>query len=137
MGDTSGPALCIGESLVDLICERPVGSFEEADAFGPHLGGAATNVAVHAAREGAPVALAAGAGDDPWGRWLHRRLGKERVDLRSWPLLAGQTTAVAFAVLDEDARALSRWLAARTCSSTGTCACTAGATPPKPPTSHG
>jgi fructokinase len=103
MGDTSGPALCIGESLVDLICERPVAAFEEADAFGPHLGGAATNVAVHAAREGAPVALAGGAGDDPWGRWLHRRLGEERVDLRFWRLLAGQTTAVAFAVLDEDA----------------------------------
>ncbi len=103
MRGTPRPALCIGESLVDLICERPVESFEESDAFAPHLGGAATNVAVHAARDGARVALAGGAGDDPWGRWLQRRLREERVDLRFWRLLAGTETAVAFAVLDRDA----------------------------------
>jgi len=102
VGSTPRPALCIGESLVDLICERPVESFEEADAFAPHLGGAATNVAVHAAREGARVALAGAAGDDPWGRWLQRRLSEERVDLRFWRLLAETETAVAFAVLDRE-----------------------------------
>jgi hypothetical protein len=36
-GGPPAPALCIGESLVDLICERPVSSFDEADAFVPHL----------------------------------------------------------------------------------------------------
>jgi sugar/nucleoside kinase (ribokinase family) len=97
------PAFCVGESLVDLICERPVAGFDEADAFVPHPGGAPTNVAVQAAREGAAVALAGGAGDDAWGRWLQRRLTEEGVDLRFWRLLHGEETAVAFAVLDRDA----------------------------------
>ena len=47
---SSAPALCVGESLVDLICERQVASFAEADAFVPHPGGAPTNLAVTAAR---------------------------------------------------------------------------------------
>lgn len=99
----SAPALCIGESLVDLICERRVDSFAEADAFVPHPGGAPANVAVTAAREGAAVALAGGAGDDAWGHWLAARLRAEGVDLRFWRLLPGEETAVAFAVLDRDA----------------------------------
>jgi sugar/nucleoside kinase (ribokinase family) len=102
-GGSPAPALCIGESLVDLICERPVDSFAEADAFVPHLGGAPTNVAVTAVRHGARVALAGGAGDDAWGRWLEARLRHEGVDLRFWRLLPGEETAVAFAVLDRDA----------------------------------
>src|SRR5262249_26154261 len=97
------PALCVGETLVDLICERPVSAFDEADSFRPHPGGAPTNVAVQAARAGASVALAGGAGDDAWGRWLQRRLEEEGVDLRFWRLLPGEETAIAFAVLDRDA----------------------------------
>ena len=38
--------LCVGEALVDLVCERPVASLAEADAFVPHFGGAIANVAV-------------------------------------------------------------------------------------------
>jgi hypothetical protein len=49
--------LCLGEALVDLICERPIASVAEADAFVPHFGGVVANVAVVAARAGAPVAL--------------------------------------------------------------------------------
>jgi fructokinase len=97
------PALCVGESLVDLICGRPVAGFDEVDAFVPHPGGAPTNVAVQAARQGAAVALAGGAGDDAWGRWLQGRLTEEGVDLRFWRLLPGEETALAFAVLDRDA----------------------------------
>ncbi len=100
---SSAPALCVGESLVDLICERPVASFAEADAFVPHPGGAPTNLAVTAARAGGAVALAGGAGDDAWGRWLEARLVEAGVDLRFWRLLPGAETAVAFAVLDRDA----------------------------------
>ena len=65
------PALFLGEAIVDLICERPVRSLGEADAFVPHFGGAVANAAVQAARRGGEVALAGGAGDDPWGSWLH------------------------------------------------------------------
>jgi hypothetical protein len=67
--------LILGETLVDLICERPVAAPGEADAFVPHFGGAGANVAVTAARAGADVALAGGAGDDDWGRWLQGRQG--------------------------------------------------------------
>ena len=73
--------LCVGEALVDLVCERPVASISEADAFVPRFGGAIANVAVTAARRGADVALAGGVGTDAWGAWLHQRLADEGVDL--------------------------------------------------------
>ena len=73
--------VCLGEALVDLICERPVRSLAEADAFSPHFGGALANVAVAARRAGADSALAGAAGDDEWGRWIRDRLEREGTDL--------------------------------------------------------
>jgi fructokinase len=93
--------VCLGEGLVDLICEHPVGSLTEADAFAPHFGGALANVAVAARRAGADVALAGAAGDDEWGRWLRERLQREGVDLRFFALLEGTQTPIAFASFDE------------------------------------
>jgi sugar/nucleoside kinase (ribokinase family) len=97
------PVLFIGETLVDLICKRPVSDWSEADTFTPHCGGAVTNAAIVAARCGAAVALGGGVGDDQWGHWLERRLLEEQVDLRWWSRLRGQETAVAFVVIDEHA----------------------------------
>lgn len=91
------PVLCLGEALVDLVCERPVERLEDADSFVPAFGGATANVAVVAAREGAGVELAGGAGDDPWGRWLRERLAAEGVGLRWFELVPGAPTPVAFA----------------------------------------
>lgn len=88
--------LCLGEALVDLICEHPVASAEEADSFRPYFGGAAANVCVAAARHGAKIALAGGVGDDPWGRWLHDTLAREGVDLANFSLLPHAQTPVAF-----------------------------------------
>ena len=48
----SVPTLCLGEAIVDLVCERPVTDPAEADAFRPHFGGAAGNVAYTAAAMG-------------------------------------------------------------------------------------
>jgi sugar/nucleoside kinase (ribokinase family) len=93
--------LCLGEALVDLICERRVDSFAAADAFRPHFGGALANVAVAARRAGARTALAGGAGDDDWGRWLGDRLEAEGVELRWFQYLEGEKTPVAFATIDE------------------------------------
>ena len=73
--------LCLGETLVDFICERPVAEVAEADVFVPHFGGAAANVAVLTARAGVSVALASTVGDDAWGRWLRERLVAEGVDV--------------------------------------------------------
>jgi sugar/nucleoside kinase (ribokinase family) len=92
--------LCLGEALVDLICERRVRSLAEADSFRPYFGGALANVAVAASRAGARASLAGGAGDDEWGRWLRSRLEREGVELRDFELLAGEQTPVAFAIVD-------------------------------------
>jgi fructokinase len=94
------PTLCLGEALVDLVCERPAASLVEADAFVPHFGGAVANVAVAAARAGAAVAFAGGAGDDAWGAWLRERLEAERVDLEWFELTPGLATPLAFVVTD-------------------------------------
>jgi sugar/nucleoside kinase (ribokinase family) len=92
--------LCLGEALVDLICERQVEGFDEADAFVPHFGGAVANVAVIAARAGGRIALAGGAGDDDWGRWLRDRLVDEGVELSCFELLAGRQTPIAVVTVD-------------------------------------
>ena len=92
--------LCLGEALVDMISERHVASLTEADAFTPHFGGATANVCVACARHGGRAALGGGAGDDPWGRWLHERLAAEGVDLTWFELVAGAETPLAFVSVD-------------------------------------
>jgi sugar/nucleoside kinase (ribokinase family) len=92
--------LCLGEALVDLICHRQIDHLAEADAFVPHFGGAVSNVAVLAARYGASTALAGGAGDDSWGRWLHGRLIRERVDVSLFELIEGMQTPLALVRVD-------------------------------------
>jgi fructokinase len=96
--------LCLGESIVDLVCERAVRGFTEAQAFVPHCGGAIANAAVVAARCGAEVSLAGGAGADPWGEWLEQRLRDEGVGLRWWSRIEGLATPLAFVVVDEQGR---------------------------------
>jgi sugar/nucleoside kinase (ribokinase family) len=93
--------LCLGESIVDLVCERPVRDFAEAEAFVPHCGGAIANAAVVAARCGAEVSLAGGAGADAWGAWVEQRLRYEGIDLRWWSRIEGLATPLAFVVVDE------------------------------------
>jgi sugar/nucleoside kinase (ribokinase family) len=94
--------LCLGEAIVDLVCERPVRDLSEARAFVPHCGGAVANAAVVAARCGAEVSLAGGVGDDAWGRWLEGRLREEGVGLRWFTRLAELATPLAFVVVDSD-----------------------------------
>jgi sugar/nucleoside kinase (ribokinase family) len=96
--------LCLGEALVDLVCQHPVASLTEADAFVPRLGGAGANVAVTAARRGADVALAGGAGADPWGAWLSARLQDEGVELAAFARSEDVVTPVAFVTVDADAQ---------------------------------
>src|SRR3954451_2120677 len=94
------PVLCLGEALVDLVCEKPLGSLADADSFVPHPGGAMANVAVTACRFGASVALAGGAGDDPFGVWLRDRLAGEGVGLEYFSLVPQAPTPVAFVYVD-------------------------------------
>jgi sugar/nucleoside kinase (ribokinase family) len=85
---------CLGEALVDLVCERPVTGPSEVNAFVPHFGGALANVAVQAARLGADVGLCGGVGDDPWGRWLEEQLRRAGVDTTDFVLERSGVTPV-------------------------------------------
>lgn len=92
--------LCLGEALVDLVCERPAASLTEADSFVPHCGGAVANAAVVATRCGAGAALAGGVGDDHWGAWLESRLKREGVELRWFASVPDVPTPLAFVTVD-------------------------------------
>jgi len=95
-----GGVLCLGEAIIDLVCEREVDSVADADQFRPHLGGALANVAVACRRAGAPAALIGGAGDDPWGRWINDALEREGVGLSWFELVEGAPTAIALVTFD-------------------------------------
>lgn len=92
--------LCLGDALVEMICERPVASLEEAEAFVPHFGGSGASIALMAAGAGARMALAGGVGDDEWGHWLRGRLERSGVDLRHFKLIEDMPTPLALTTLD-------------------------------------
>lgn len=106
--EPKGPVLCLGEALVDLICERPVASVGEADAFVPHFGGVVANIALLAARAGAHVSLAGATGDDDWGAWLRDQLASAGVDLTHFRLLEGESTPLALVAVDPAGEATYR-----------------------------
>jgi fructokinase len=95
--------LCLGEALVDMICERHVDGLAEADGFVPHFGGATANVALTAAQKvRGSAALAGGAGGDAWGPWLRDKLDGAGVDLTWFRLMEGHHTPVAFVAVDAE-----------------------------------
>jgi sugar/nucleoside kinase (ribokinase family) len=94
--------ICLGEAIVDLVYEGEADSIDDADRFRPYFGGALANVAVAAARHGAPVALAGGVGADPWGGWLRDRLAAENIDLRFFSQVEGVRTPIAFVYFDHE-----------------------------------
>lgn len=98
--DDAAPILCLGEAIVDLVCEGALDSPTDAESFRPHFGGALANVAVAARRAGAPAALAGGVGDDPWGTWLGERLEAEGVRLSWFSQIPGLQTPLAFVTFD-------------------------------------
>jgi sugar/nucleoside kinase (ribokinase family) len=92
--------LCLGDALVDMICERHVSSLDEADMFVPHFGGSVASVALMAARAGARTALAGGVGDDSWGRWLRDQLDRAGVALERFKLIPEIPTPLAVITVD-------------------------------------
>lgn len=94
--------LCMGEAIVDLICEKRLADPVEADEFRPHPGGALANVAVAVARAGGKTALLSGLGDDAWGRWMRTRLVDEGVDARWIATVEGRPTPLAVVTFDQD-----------------------------------
>ncbi len=98
--EPAGPVLCLGEALVDLICERQIEDLAQADAFVPHFGGAVANIALLAARAGARVVLAGATGGDEWGRWLQGELSAAGVELSHFALLEDVRTPLALVTID-------------------------------------
>jgi sugar/nucleoside kinase (ribokinase family) len=98
----SARVVCLGEALVDFVCERPVASLADADSFVPRAGGSLPNIAVCAARYGARVEMLGGAGDDEWGRWLRERLAGDGVGVGRFVLMPGAGTSHAFVSVDAD-----------------------------------
>jgi sugar/nucleoside kinase (ribokinase family) len=100
MPSASRNVLCLGEALVDMICERPVDTLSDADMFVPHFGGAVANVALMAARSGARIAIAGGVGDDDWGRWLCSQLDRAGVGLDHFKLIEDMRTPLTLTTVD-------------------------------------
>ncbi len=100
MSEPSPPILCLGEAIVDLICERRLEPDGQPDRLSPHHGGALPNVAAAAARRGAPAALVGGVGSDHWGRWLIDGLAAEGVETRWVATIDGARTPLAIALFD-------------------------------------
>jgi len=95
--------VCLGEALVDFVCERPVSALGEADFFVPRLGGSLANIAVCAARFGGEVEMLGGAGNDEWGRWLKDRVAAEGVGVDGFLLVEGMGSSHAFVSVSDDA----------------------------------
>lgn len=89
------PIACLGEAIVDLICERNLAPGEAPGPFVPWPGGALANVAVSVAKQGAPSALIGGVGADAWGTWLAKGLEGEGVRTEWLATLEGADTPVA------------------------------------------
>jgi fructokinase len=96
----SRPILCLGEAIVDLICERNLGPGESPESLVAHHGGALPNVAAATARRGVPSALIGGVGSDHWGEWLIGGLAAEGVATDWIAVLKGTRTPMAIALFD-------------------------------------
>ena len=89
------PISCLGEALVDLICERNLAEGEMPGIYVAWPGGALANVAVAIRRAGLPAALIGGVGADRWGDWLAGTLDAEGVGTSWLASVAGAATPVA------------------------------------------
>lgn len=79
-GTWTPEVLTIGRCSVDLYPFEVGVKLEDVQAFGKFLGGSATNVAVAAAMHGRGATVLTGVGDDPFGRFVIKELGRLGVD---------------------------------------------------------
>ena len=93
--------VCLGEALVDFVCEQPVANLTEAPSFVPRFGGSVANIAVGAARFGADTAMVGGSGRDPWGTWLRDTLTAHGVDTTGFALVEGAPATHTFVAVSE------------------------------------
>lgn len=87
--------LAIGRLGVDIYPQQQ-GPLEDVETFGKFLGGSAANVSVAAAKYGNRSALISRVGDDPFGRYLIRELGRLGTDPREVKIDPQYPTPVTF-----------------------------------------
>ncbi len=92
--------ITMGRISVDIYPNDIGVDLEDVASFGKYLGGSATNVAVAAARHGRKSAVITRTGDDSFGRYLHRELGKFNVDADFVQSVAGLQTPVTFCAIN-------------------------------------
>jgi 5-dehydro-2-deoxygluconokinase len=88
--------LAIGRIGVDVYPLQSGVGLEDVTSFGKYLGGSPTNVAVAAARLGHATAVVTGVGEDPFGRYARRELGRFGVDDRYVVVVPELHTPVTF-----------------------------------------
>lgn len=86
----------IGRIGVDIYPLQDGVGLEDVETFGKYLGGSAANVAVAGARHGLRSAVVTATGDDAFGRYLHRELGRLDVDDRYVATVPELNTPVTF-----------------------------------------
>ena len=96
------PVACLGEAILDLICEERLGPDDPPGPFNAHHGGAPANVAALLARSGTPASLIGGLGEDRWGRWLRTGLESDGVDTTWLASVEGIRTPVAVITFDRE-----------------------------------
>ena len=100
MTEPTRTVACLGEAILDLVCERLLGPDDDPGPFLAHHGGAPANVAALLARAGVPASLVGGVGNDRWGRWLRAGLERDGVDTRWLAEVEGLSTPVAVITFD-------------------------------------
>lgn len=91
---------CLGEVILDLVCEQRLGPDDRPGPFTANHGGAPANVAALLARSGVPAALIGGVGDDRWGRWLRAGLEADGVETGWLEEVEGLKTPIAVITFD-------------------------------------
>ena len=88
--------LSMGRVGIDLYPTRSGVGLEDVDTFTKSVGGSATNVAIAAAAHGRRAGVVTRVGDDPFGRFIVRELGRLGVDTTQISALAGEQTPLTF-----------------------------------------
>ena len=95
-----GPALSIGETLIDLIAADGSTQLQDVNQFVARPGGAPANAAVGLARLGVPSAFCGVVGADPFGDRLRSTLAAAGVDVSRLRATDEADTTIAFAWKD-------------------------------------
>lgn len=100
--------LVLGSMCVDVVYAEPPVGVAAARPCVLRVGGAATNIAIAAARSGAAVALAGVTGEIPWGPWLRSTLAVDGIDLGCHAFPEGERTRLVLAAIGPDGEATLR-----------------------------